>query len=526
MSRLNRLWARYKNSGSRHFETASDRKLNRVLNVLFALNLLAGGLLVVAEIIIFAILFSRDYARYATYVPAFAALNVAHPIVTLATIWLKNKTGSFKATYLSNLAYTAYIVLLCLYLGERAGIHVILLMLIPTSFIIYQYGRWKDLVVHSAIMVGGLAAALISYEVVPPLFPMPADISRLAGYLSWTAAVGLIYVYSIHNWREVYETEKLLADEKDITHKLLEQTIPKLQEAEAKYRHLVDDSEDLIFQASGDGIIRSMNKTSQKMLSFMPEDMVGHSLYDFVAEAGSVSPGFHREVLRDRIRELASPGQHVRARTWLKHAHRSDGVEVMLSLQFSNTAAGAELMGKASLVEPEVSLRFLDHENGRYSLVNNILHAEILAERIGERIALYFDAQDLNAIRTCLREMLVNAIEHGNLEISFDEKTRAIETGDYLEFIQARQREAKFSGRRVRVHYIINRRLLVCRITDDGQGFDHRTFIRRTKTDDSMLMLEHGRGITMARNTFDEVIFNEKGNQVTLKKAISRRPQQ
>lgn len=524
MSGVRRAWAKYLNSGSQHFHSISQRKLNRVLNLLFALNLLAGFLLVLAEVAIFAILLGRDSTKYATYIPAFAALNIIHPIVTVTTFWLKNKTGSFRVTYFSNLVYTVYIVLLCMFVGERASIHVVLFMIIPTTFIIYQYGRWLDLAIHSAIMVAGLAAALISYEVMRPLFPMPDDVTRLAGFLSWTAAVGLIYAYSINNWREVYEAEKSLADEKDVTQNLLHETIPKLQAAEAKYRHLVDDSEDLIFQTNSECVFLSMNKTSQKMLSLYPGDMVGKSLYEFIAEAGSVTPEFHRELLRERVRELLASGKHLRMRTWLGHKYRRDGIEVILSLQLNETPAGIEFVGKASTVEPEVSLRFLDHENGRYTLANDIMHAEILSQRIAERTALFFDSKDLNPIRTCLREMLVNAIEHGNLEVSFDEKTTAVESGDYMEFLLTRQKDEKYAGRRVRVHYVINRRVMICRITDDGKGFDHRSFIERAGSDDSMMMMEHGRGIMMARNTFDEVVFNERGNQVTLKKNITRRP--
>lgn len=524
MSGLKRLWLRYLNSGSRHFPAASDRKFNRVLNLLFAINLLAGALLVLAEVVIFAILLRRDYPRYINYIPAFALLNIAHPIVTFATLWLKNRTGSFRATYFSNLAYTIYILLLCLYLGERAHIHVILFMIIPTSFIIYRYGRWLDLAIHSAIMVGGLVAALLSYEFVQPWFPMPPDILRAAGYLSWAAAIGLIYAYSIDNWREVYDAEKLLADEKDRSQGLLKETIPKLQVAEAKYRRLVDDSEDLIFQASTDGVILSMNKTVQKMLSLKPEEMPGKSLYEFIAEAGSATPEFHRELLRERIKELLVARKTLRMHTWFHHKYRPDGVEVILTLQLINSDTGQELMGRASLVEPEVSLRFLDHENGRYTLANDVMHAEILGQRIAQRTALFFESKDLNPIRTCLREMLVNAIEHGNLEVTFDEKTAAIETGDYLDFLQTRKNDPRYAGRRVRVHYVINRRVMICRIIDDGKGFDHGAFISRSSSDDGMLSLEHGRGIMMARNAFDEVSYNQKGNEVTLRKNITRRP--
>ena len=59
---------------------------------------------------------------------------------------------------------------------------------------------------------------------------------------------------------------------------------------------------------------------------------------------------------------------------------------------------------------------------------------------------------------------------------------------------------------------------LFLRITDEGDGFDHQGFLKRTESDDSLLMLEHGRGLTMARNAFDSVQFNTKGNQVTLAK--------
>jgi hypothetical protein len=52
-------------------------------------------------------------------------------------------------------------------------------------------------------------------------------------------------------------------------------------------------------------------------------------------------------------------------------------------------------------------------------------------------------------------------------------------------------------------------------------GLITNRFLRRAQNDDSLLYLEHGRGITMARNAFDSVVFNEKGNQVTLKKNLS-----
>ena len=516
------LWETFINSGGRHFKTVSEQKLNRVLNALFALNLIGGLLLAAVEVVIFSIALQREAAIYAAYIFPFSLLAVVHFVVTLATLWLKNKTGSFHTTFLSNLAYTAYMVFLCIFLGERARIHLVLLMVVPTSFIIYKYGRWLELIVHAAIMVSGLATVLLAYERMAPLYPLPDDLTRIGGYLSWLAALGLLYVYSIYNWHEVYQTEGRLAEEKEITEGLLKETIPKLEKAEAKYRHLVDDSDDLIFQADANGIILSMNTAAQRMLSTMPEDMIGKSIYAFIADGGPTDTDFHRRMVKEQIRQLLQTGRLLRLRTSLHHKHRPDGVEVLLSLQLNRSGSGPEIIAKASEVEPEVSLRFLDRENGRYTLQNNLVHAELLCQRITERIALHFENQELSGIKTCLREVLVNAIEHGNLEVSFEEKSRVIETQDYMEFLLARQNEPRYANRRVFVHYVVNRTAFILRVTDEGSGFDHRAFMARASDDDAFLMLEHGRGLTMTRNAFDEMVFNEKGNQVTLKKYISK----
>ena len=150
------------------------------------------------------------------------------------------------------------------------------------------------------------------------------------------------------------------------------------------------------------------------------------------------------------------------------------------------------------------------------------MHAEILSQKLTERLNRYFPSTVVNTIRICFREILINAIEHGNLGISFDEKTRAIEQGDYMQFLLARQKEPRFADRRVLVDYLINGRMLLFRVTDEGNGFDHGSFLERAKNDPFLSMLEHGRGIIMTKNVFDSVVFNDEGNQVILTKRIPR----
>lgn len=72
-----------------------------------------------------------------------------------------------------------------------------------------------------------------------------------------------------------------------------------------------------------------------------------------------------------------------------------------------------------------------------------------------------------------------------------------------MDFLRQRQKSPRYANRQVQVRYVVSRTGLFLRVTDEGDGFDHQGFLRRTESDNSLLMLEHGRGLTRARNAFD-----------------------
>lgn len=516
------IWEKYVNSGNRHFQDVTDLKRNRVLNMLFSMSFMGGIYIALIELGFAAVLLSRDPARYSAYILPFALLTLAYPAAVALTVWIKNITGSFHVTFLNNIFVNLFCFGLGRFLGERSHMHLIILSQFPIIFLFYRFGSWRSIAAHIALALAGVTAIFASYRLLTPLFPLPEDLAHLPGYLCAGATFGMLTWYSVYNWKQVHLTEELLAGERDHTQALLNETIPKLEKAEAKYRHLVEDSNDLIFQLDTDLIIFSMNSSARRLLGFSPQEMIGRSFLEFVANSGEADPDFNRSVIRAQAREFLATAKPLKFRTSLVHNHRADRVEVLVSLQLDRRVSDVEILGKASLVEPEVSQKFLNQEKGSYTLINNVTHAEILSQRISDRISIHFSPQDLNSLRTCFREILINAIEHGNLGITFDEKTEALQNGDYMEFLIARQKEEKYSHRRVHVFYMINRKALVFRVTDEGDGFDHRGFLERAQSDDSFLLLEHGRGITMAQGAFDAVEFNAKGNQVTLTKHIRR----
>ncbi|MBF0549864.1 MAG: response regulator [Deltaproteobacteria bacterium] len=132
--------------------------------------------------------------------------------------------------------------------------------------------------------------------------------------------------------------------------------------------------------------------------------------------------------------------------------------------------------------------------------------------------------EELSGLSIGLYEIILNAMEHGNLEINFDEKTRLIETNTYLGAMIERKCYAAFSSRTVKVISHINKTRIKVIVRDNGPGFDWRSKIGELEEMDPMELLNHGRGILLARINFDEIRYNEAGNVVTLIKRATLSP--
>ena len=149
-----------------------------------------------------------------------------------------------------------------------------------------------------------------------------------------------------------------------------------------------------------------------------------------------------------------------------------------------------------------------------FEIANDIGLVQPLVDGLAEEIKLScrIPRSHLPGICMGLHELIVNAIEHGNLELDSAYKKR----NDYLEFLKRRAFEPRFRERRVIIEVTIVAESFTCVIRDQGPGFDwHRL---PDPGDSENLFKPHGRGITMAGNFFDEFFFNERGNQVTVRK--------
>lgn len=120
-------------------------------------------------------------------------------------------------------------------------------------------------------------------------------------------------------------------------------------------------------------------------------------------------------------------------------------------------------------------------------------------------------------LRGALQELLFNAVEHGNLEIQYQEKQKALLEGRYEQLLAHRLAQTRLRDRRVTMHVLHDKdaNSLVYRIIDEGKGFKWRSLLARSpevcKSEDT-----NGRGIFLARSFFPCLAYNELGNEVTI----------
>jgi CheY-like chemotaxis protein len=120
---------------------------------------------------------------------------------------------------------------------------------------------------------------------------------------------------------------------------------------------------------------------------------------------------------------------------------------------------------------------------------------------------------DAVRLGVALEEALMNAIIHGNLEVSSDLRQQG---GDslYNEFIELHAVQEPFCDRHVVVSAEFDSESARFRIQDEGPGFDLSSI--PDPTDPENLLRPSGRGLLLMQAFVDAVQFNAEGNCVTL----------
>lgn len=110
-----------------------------------------------------------------------------------------------------------------------------------------------------------------------------------------------------------------------------------------------------------------------------------------------------------------------------------------------------------------------------------------------------------------LGELLINAIEHGNLGIGYAMKTKLVEAGTWRAEIEHMQKMPEHANKFATATIAHKEDGTYVIIEDQGQGFDWRKYMQ---IDPARAGDNHGRGIAQANATsFDKLSYNDSGNK-------------
>ena len=130
-----------------------------------------------------------------------------------------------------------------------------------------------------------------------------------------------------------------------------------------------------------------------------------------------------------------------------------------------------------------------------------------------------FEEDERMGIHLGLTELLMNAVEHGNLGITYDDKSHAMESETLYDLYEERQSDPVLAKRKVTVEFAQNATRCEWMISDEGKGFDWQSL--KNPLENVNVLETHGRGIFITRFQFDELEHIGKGNVVRIKKVIS-----
>ena len=124
------------------------------------------------------------------------------------------------------------------------------------------------------------------------------------------------------------------------------------------------------------------------------------------------------------------------------------------------------------------------------------------------------NAEQKDCFHVGMMELLVNAIEHGNCSINYEEKSSWLAQGnDIMELMRQKNRDPEIARKKVFLSYRITPEICLFTVRDEGHGFDWRS--QQVVTGERGIDETHGRGIAMAKLYLTELSYNDKGNEVS-----------
>ncbi|PCJ25058.1 MAG: histidine kinase [Rickettsiales bacterium] len=171
----------------------------------------------------------------------------------------------------------------------------------------------------------------------------------------------------------------------------------------------------------------------------------------------------------------------------------------------------------ASAVEESIQQHALKNELKRHRISFKLMEKGLFyiqtleeAENISCFLANCFP--DSEKALPAIAELVINALEHGNLGITYDEKTTLIQNGTWRQEVAHRTNLPQNKDKKIKLLFEKKGSEYLLKILDQGTGFEWSKFL---KVNPARATDNHGTGIARANMIFSKLLYSDKGNQVT-----------
>lgn len=291
-----------------------------------------------------------------------------------------------------------------------------------------------------------------------------------------------------------------------------------IQKGEHKYRHLIESTSDIIFTLDDNNNILNINSAVKPHLGFRSEELVNTNFLELIQGSSEKNYIIARQLVLDRILELKNKKEGiVRFLLAMKVKYHFEPKEMKVNLEYTGYKdTEYAIIGKASPVTIDTHSELLESERYTYNINNYLNNAELLSQRLVRNLHKFTDASTISNIKIAVCETIINSIEHGNLNLTFLEKNKALAAGKYFDLIRERQMDSLYNTRTINIEYSLNKERVAYKISDEGDGFDYKWIFESGPLNTDGIAHAQERGLLIVKNTFDVVKFNQKGNQILL----------
>jgi anti-sigma regulatory factor (Ser/Thr protein kinase) len=146
--------------------------------------------------------------------------------------------------------------------------------------------------------------------------------------------------------------------------------------------------------------------------------------------------------------------------------------------------------------------------------------AQAISLPVIERLRACHRMSDVDAlkVRLAVQEAVLNAFEHGNLELESHWKDEKVGESDRFSVVrQERLADSQFANRMVTITSWFDGHVVEIVVKDQGRGFDPTKPAKQKRDNLSCF----GRGLTLMKSAMDDVHYSCGGTEVTLVKRLN-----